>query len=133
MSFEQWYRTKPKWLKVILSVILALGVVLSAIWWLVTRSTIPRPGPKPGPLQAVTDALEDEYKKDVQKTVEAVERNDEKIKKLKEQRAELEKKRVDGMKQNEDEHEAIDSASDAASVVAAINANRRRRRPTETD
>jgi len=138
MSFEpkaviEWYKAKPKWLRVILFVFIVLGVVLAAIWWVLARLTSPSHGPKSGPLQAVTDALEDEYKEDVKKTVEAVERNDKKIKKLKERRADLKKGRVDGMKQNEDEHETIDSASDAGSVVNAINANRRRRRLTDTD
>lgn len=138
MSFEpktviEWYKAKPKWLRVILSVFLVLGVVLAAIWWVLTRATSPRQSSKSEPLQTVTDALEDKYKKDIKRTVEAVERNDKKIKKLKKRRADLEKGRVDGMKQNEDEHETIDGASDADSVVGAINANRRRRRLTETD
>ncbi len=138
MSFEpktviEWYKAKPKWLKVIFFVFLVFGVVLAAIWWVLTRSTSLRLSSKSEPLQTVIDALEDKYRKNVEKAIRVIERNDEKIKKLKDQRAKLEKKRVDGMKQNENEHEAIDSASDADSVVNAINANRRRRRSTDAD
>lgn len=138
MSFEpktviEWYKAKPKWLKVVLFVFLVLGVFLAAIWWVLTRATSASLSPKSRPLQTVTDALEDKYRKNVEEAIRVIERNDKKIKKLKEQRANLEKGRVDGMKQNEDEHETIDGASDADSVVDAINANRRRRRPTDTD
>lgn len=138
MSFEpktviEWYKAKPKWAKALLFVFIVLGVVLAAAWWILTRMSSPGLGSKSEPLATITEALEQEYREDVQETVEAVEQNNEEIKGLHEQRVIIEDQRVKEMKQNEVEHKTIDGASDAASVVAAINANRRRRRPTESD
>lgn len=130
----KWYKSrKSKWVKVGLFVFIVLGVALAAVWWALTRATSPGVGSKSEPLTVVTDALEEEYREDVEEVIAVVERNNEEIEDLKEQRVELEQQRVDGMKQNEAEHKRTDSASDAASVVAAIAANRGRRRTDKAD
>ena len=138
MSFEpktviEWYKAKPKWARRLLFVFIVLGVVLAGAWWVLTRFASPSPGVKSEPLATVTEALEEEYREDVEETKAAVERNDEEIEDLHEQRVIIEEQRADGMKQNEAEHKTTDGASDAASVVAAISANRRNRGRRRTD
>jgi len=135
MSFEpktviDWYKARPKWARVLLFVFVAVAVVLSVFWWGLTMVTKPSVSSKPGPLEAVTDALENEYREDVEQATEAIRQNDEEIAELHEERVIIAEQRKEGMKQNETEHKAIDGASDAGSVVVAINANRSKRRPT---
>ncbi len=138
MSFEpktviEWYKKKPKWARRLLFIVVVFVVVLAGVWWVLTQVTSPRPGAKSEPLATVTEAFEKEYREDVEETIAAVEQNNEEIEDLHEERVIIEEQREEGMKQNEREHERIDGASDAASVVAAMSANRGRRRTDKTD
>lgn len=124
----EWYKKRPPWLKVFLSVVFVVAVVLAAVWWLLGKTTDPRHPTKSEALEGITDALEAKHQREFKVAQEQSkmilkEIADEQTKRLK-----LKKEREEKAKENEKDHNELDRvAHNADDVVSMLNKQRERR------
>lgn len=116
-----WYLKRPNWSKWMLFIVLAIGVVVAAIWWALTRSVGLAPSPKTEALEKVSNALEQKYKNGYDETKTQSGKIQEEIEMEWNERLKLEKQRQQEMKENKEKHEKLDEVITADDVVDMLN------------
>ena len=124
-SVLTWYKARPKWQKVALSVVLIILLLAAGAWWVLCR--IPQPMfPSPG----LKEHLDEEAKNDYN---EALERDEELKRELDEvlhKREEVKEGRETSREERDEAHAELDDANSISDIRDAINnaGTRRRRR-----
>jgi sensor histidine kinase YesM len=125
LSVINWYKAKPKWLKVLLALVLIIPLVLAAIWWILGKMTTPSKADVKDLVDAFEQVHDDRREGAEQRDKEYAEE----IAELEESRKDKEKDKQQIMEGNRESHENIDKIDGISNHIADYNAGRRRRKP----
>lgn len=124
----EWYKRRPPWLKVLLSVVFVVAVVLAALWWFLGKTTGQGQSTESEALEAITEALEAKSKREFEATKKQSNEIQKAIDVEQTTRLKLEKERRERMKEHEKEQSELDRVDhNADDVVSLLNEQRERR------
>jgi cytoskeletal protein RodZ len=120
LSVINWYKARPKWLKILLALVLIIPLVLAAFWWFLDKVTMP----------SESDYTVIREKHDDERRAEAKERDNAlaaRIEQVKKSREEKQKAKQAIMEGNKESHEEIDNTDGIDAHIAEYNKGRRGR------